>query len=84
MDRACPRDLRICGVTGLYAPVLGCLWSSVEMLVKGVVLGWKGPHVHVPTRRCPLGSALEPGTQPQRGLLSRRGRCVCLVEICSV
>ena len=52
-------SLQIRGVTGVYAPVPGCLWSSVQMLVQGMVLGWKGPRVHVPTRRCPLSSSLE-------------------------
>ena len=77
-------SLQIRGVTGVYAPVPGCLWSSVEMLVQGMVLGWKGPRVHVPTHRCPLSSSLELGTHPRHGLLSRRGHCVCLIEICSV
>ena len=75
-------SLQIRGVTGVYTPVLGCLWSLVEMLVQSVVLGWKGLHVHVPTRRCPLGSALEPGTHPRHGLLSHRVRHVCLVLFC--
>ena len=75
-------SLQIRGVTGVYTPVLGCLWSLVEMLVQSVVLGWKGPCVHVPTRHCPLSSALEPGTHRRHGLLSYCGHHVCLVLFC--
>ena len=86
MDRACPRD---CVLADSWRHWGLCASPGVLVVLSADARAGHGAGLEGtprPRSHPPLPSQFLPraGTHPRHGLLSRRGHCVCLIEICSV